>query len=185
VQNAHPEELQYLMTAVSGSLFKRICRNPSFILAIDIGMLDSDLLKRVDETTHAALVPVLKSNPPANSNTGEMEAKNLNMEEESTSALRLHHITVALMEDIQIALLELTHLKAWCQEFDNSGTIPEQNDMLKTAGGIILERFIEIENRFKSAEIAVRSTQTYTQAYKQSVQQIVSMLNAFADCPKS
>jgi hypothetical protein len=82
-------------------------------------------------------------------------------------------------------LLGLTHLKAWCQEFDNRGIIPEQNDMLKTAGGIILERFIEIENRFKSAEIAVRTTQTHTQAYKQSVQQTVSMLNAFADCLKS
>jgi hypothetical protein len=147
-------------------------------------MLHSDLLKRVDAAAGAAQVPVLKP-WMASSNTSEMEAKNLNMEEESTSALRLHHITVGLMENIQIALLELTHLEAWCQEFDNSGTIPEQNDMLKTAGGIILERFIEIENRFKSAEIAVRTTQTHTQAYKQSVQQTVSMLNAFADCPKS
>jgi len=62
VQNAHPEELQYLMAAVSGSLFRRICLHPSFIFAIAIGMLHSDLLKRVDEATRAALVPVLKSN---------------------------------------------------------------------------------------------------------------------------
>jgi hypothetical protein len=168
VHNMLPAEIFRIQEAMSSTFFRRLSLHPVFIFAVIIELICISLQFVASDTANAAVKPTNQASPHLREDE-KMEAENIDIETEAAKALGRHHDTVQLLADLQLTMSVLNWAKSCCSDFDESGSSPEQREFFKTAGIIIRDQLGTIGDRLKIAEVQARSAQSFTQAYKQSV----------------
>jgi hypothetical protein len=146
---------------MGGGLVKRISLHPVFVFALIINIMCRVMLPVLSSIAGDVVRPLNRAL--------RMEANNVDIEAESNLALRRQHGTVQCMADIEQTLHEISKIKSWCEKFDNCGNSPKVRELYKSAGLILLDYLVDLEDIFIHANIENRKSQAFTQAYKQSV----------------
>lgn len=172
VHNAMPAELRAIKEAMKRTSYWNLAQHPVFIFAVSIEILRSRLQVGLAWADTEAIKASRVAEKQADSNASvEMQSESVQAESRIT-LYRLHQI-VQLMGDIKLATHELSKVKAWCCEFDNSGESPAHHEYFKNAGAIILRRLEDLEDSLQHADVQTQTILAFTQSSRQSVRSML------------